>query len=160
MVQTPVEPAQTARDRMADQGVPTVDRPRGTAGPTQNEANVQQANQMRDTVLDFLTNPDANPASAREIVDDPRLRAVYKALTGKTLPDSRNKAKQQVLDSAKSSNPAPNAETADIYTVLFGNVADQAGADATSFIQGLQNQNQPAATTEQAQTVTATEQPA
>lgn len=160
VVQTPVEPVQTPRERMADQGVPTVDRPRGPAGPTQNEANVQQANQMRDTVLDFLTNPDAKPSAAREIVDDPKLRAVYEALTGEKLSDSRNKAKQQVLDRAKSDNPAPNEATADITSVLFGNEADQTGADATAFIQGLQNQNQPAPATAQEQTAPATEQPA
>lgn len=97
------EPAKRGQD-----GQPLlVDRPRGMNGPTEAEANKQTSNRMADIILEVLRG-ETTPAKARQIVDNPTLRALYETVYGVQLPDSRAKAKQMVLDS----EPNPEGEQA------------------------------------------------
>lgn len=97
------EPAQRGQDGQP----PLVDRPRGMNGPTEAEANKQTSNRMADIILEVLRG-ETTPAKARQIVDNPTLRALYETVYGVQLPDSRAKAKQMVLDS----EPNPEGEQA------------------------------------------------
>lgn len=90
------------------------------AGPTAEEMAAQrrQVEADMDAVTELMSSgkfPDA-----RRILDTPRFRQVYEALTGEKLPANRKKASEQIVRRAKSEDPLPNLGKVDVVDLLLG----------------------------------------
>lgn len=100
----------------------TLQQDRATVGAMLDEgeqfANEQQAEADMDTVVSLMET--GKYSDAKKIIDNPTFRLVYEALTGETLPESRNKAADQIVSRAKSDDPLPNLGKVDVIDLILG----------------------------------------
>ena len=81
-------------------------------------ANEQQAEADMDAVVALMGSKTFT--DAKKIIDNAAYRRVYEALTGETLPESRNRAAQQVINRARSDDPLPNLGNVDVIDIILG----------------------------------------